>query len=152
MTLTMRSLICLGILLAMFGCGKAPPAPKSEKEFINAYRSAYDNGENAALFSLVKWDGVPDDIRNQLQKALTLWIGTQKVSSIEMIKYEPDPNIAMEVNGRKLKYNLEPRYWLVVKHEGSESSKGLSSYSRFKFPIGVENGVFKLCGAQWDEP
>src|SRR5258707_1317921 len=130
------------LILALSGCGR--PSPKSQLEFIEAYRSAYDAGDKTAVLALVKWDGVPDVLRESCEWFLTFSIGSNRISSIELIDYEPDPNIPQEIEGRKLKSNLEPRYWLIAKTEGHNNLGPTTS--SVKWAVGVENGVFRFCG------
>jgi hypothetical protein len=149
-----RTSVTLFLVFAMSGCGRASPVPvpKTRAEFIAAYRAAYNAGDKPAVMAMVKWDGVPDDLRRVSEMALTLWIGKHQITSIELVTYEPDPNLPMEIDGRKLESNLPPTYWLVATHEGREGYENSKSTGSVKYAVGIDKGVLRFCGVRWVGP
>ncbi len=146
-----RTVIVL-LLLVLTDCGKAPAAPRTQAQFIEAYRSAYNANDKAAILNLVKWDGVPDDLRKAYEQWLTIWIGKHQITSIEMVAYEADPNLPTEIDGRKLESNLTPSFWLIAKNEGHEGFENSKSTGSVKCAVGVDGGVLRFCGMRWVGP
>ena len=139
------------VFLFVCGCGTSVDSATSEQAFLNTYRNAFENGERDALLRLVKWDGVPDDLRRTQETAYLWFSGKHKITKIEMVPFKLGPEDTQEVDGRPTKLNLEPHYWLLVEHEGNEGFEGSKSTGSVKAPIGVEDGVFFICGAVWDD-
>jgi hypothetical protein len=150
--MTLRTILLFASMLLALGCEKGPPAPKTQAEFIEAYRSAYNAGDKAAVLALVKWDGVPDDLRKFSEQVLTLWIGKHQITTIEMASFEPDPELPQEIDGRKLESNLAPNYWLIAKNEGHEGYQNSKSTGSVRHAVGIDNGVLRFCGMRWVGP
>lgn len=144
-----RIVLSFALLSTLIGCSGKPKPPTSEADFITAYRTAYDAGDRAAVLALVKWDGVPDELRKLTEMALTFGIGNHQIVSIELVAYAPDPKLPMEIEGRKIETNLPPQYWLIVKHKGTLSYDGSESNGSVRYGVGIDNGVFKFCGMYW---
>lgn len=149
--MALRTFLILFVTCLTFSCDEPGPAPKTQAEFIEAYRSAYNAGDRTAVYRLVKWDGVPNDLRTLHERVLTLGIGEHQITRIEMTDYQPDPNLPHEIDGRKVESNLTPIYLLIAeaeKKEGTGKSKWTSSR---KCVVGIDNGVLRFCGMRWGD-
>ena len=145
----MRYLI--SIVVIAIGCNAEVNLPTSEQDFIETYRTAFESGQSDAILRLVKWDGVPDDLRRSQEFAYTWFVGKHKITTIELVAFEIGPDDTFEVEGRPITTNLEPQFWLLVEHVGNLGFEGGESSGRLKAPVGIENGVFYICGSIWKD-
>jgi hypothetical protein len=141
------------LVLHLPGCGTAPPAPKTQAAFVDAFRSAYNAGDTAAVLALVKWDGVPGELRPVLESVLTPETWRPQVTRAELLPYAPDPALPDRLtDGRRIAPNLEPRYWFHADIDGRMPPPGGKTSKSIKLAVGVENGVFRFCGVRFAEP
>lgn len=94
----------------------------------------------------MKWDGVPADIRESLEFVLTSGMGRSVIKSLTIEPYSP-PVEALEINGKAVMPNLTPLYTARCTFESSDGKfKGGSNYA-----IGLDNGVWRICGMKWQD-
>ena len=138
--------------LLLVGCGDSSPPITTEAQFIRTYKRAFESGDRDTIIAMVKWDGVPDDLREFIEVSLTGYAARHKITEIEMTDFVPHPEMPMAIGGRPIKPNLDPVYSLVVRHEGNEGFRGGRSTAGFDYPVGIDGGVLKFCGLTWDGP
>ena len=137
------------MLLVVWDCNAQTDAPTSQQTFIEAYRSAYEGGRREELLRLVKWNGVPDDLRRTQEIMYSWFLGKHKIVSIELVPFKLGPGDTQEVDGRPTELNLDAKYWLLVDHEGNEGYEDSKSSGSIKAPVGIEGGAFFICGTKW---
>lgn len=155
MTQLHRIVIVACTSLAFAGCSKSPPRPTSKSEFIAASRKAIESREPGELRKLAKWNDVPTELRDQFNDHMRMLArGKYEIKEIELVDVEPDDIVTDKYKGRPTKPNLKPRYWLKVKMLTTDGSgfEGSEFGMKLKFPVGVEDGVFKICGTVWAGP
>jgi len=143
----MRYLIPILTSLFLCSCAKLPPA-----RFVRTFQQAFDAGNTNALLGLVKWDGMPDELRHGMVWKLTNHLGEQRVTETALVSFERSPIVPPNQDGRKLVANLQPKFWLDVT---TESLSGISNPPPLEvrqFLVGQENGKFLICGFRFEEP
>ena len=136
--------------LSAIGCGKSPPPPTSKSEFIEASRKALENRKISEIRKLAKWDDVPKEFRDQFELVARMATeGKYEIKKIELVDVKPDDDITGRYKGRPCKLNLKPLYWLKVKMAATDGS---NFKLRMRWPVGVEDGVYKICGGVWAGP
>ena len=143
----MRYLIPILTSLFLCSCAKPPPA-----RFVRTFQQAFDAGNTNALLGLVKWDGMPDELRHGMVWKLTNHLGEQRVTETALVSFERSPIVPPNQDGRKLVANLQPKFWLDVT---TESLAGISNPPPLEvrqFLVGQENGKLLICGFRFEEP
>lgn len=105
----MRYLIPMVMSLLLGGCAKPPSA-----RFVGTFQRAFNSGNTNALLALVKWEGMPHELRSGMIWMLTQHTGEQRVTGTTLVSFETRPTIPPYRDGRKLVANLQPKFWLEV--------------------------------------
>ncbi|MCG8584439.1 MAG: TIGR03435 family protein [Pirellulales bacterium] len=131
-------------LLVVLGCSAPTVLPKTEKEFVEAYQSAFDQGQREQLLRLVKWDGVPSKLRTFQEETLALMISQAKVHGIQLVPIQWD-QISLKER-QSLTFNLDPQLKLYAWYQGGSFYGGQPATASVSAFVGVENGVYYICG------
>lgn len=137
-------ILMLASIVALAGCGQSAPTPRSQTEFEEIFRTAFENGDRETLMSLVKWDGVPVDLREQQVGELTRGMGHWVIKSLTI---KPSSMQSIEIDEKTLTWNLKPLYFARCRSERTDGTfQDVPS-----FYIGIENGVWRICGEKWQD-
>ena len=153
MDIMVKHLLLAALVLCLFvGCGSggSTARPKTKDEFVSAFKTAYESGNEAAILNMVKWDGVPDDLRALVTFTLIPQSKNLEIQEINLIPFSqtgpvPGPQLP---DAAPIKFNLQPKYWLVYK---STSSGEQPATWTARFHVGIENGEYFFCGPQHDK-
>ena len=143
----MRYLVLILTPLLVCSCATSPPA-----RFARTFQQAFDAGNTNALLALVKWDAMPDELRDGMVWKLTNHLGEQRVTERALVSFGPRETIPPNQDGRKLVPNLQPRFLLKVTTESLAGITNPPPLTLRQFLVGVENEKFYICGFRFDEP
>jgi len=121
-------------------------------QFVSTYKLAFDSADTNALLALVKWDGMPDDLRAGMVWKLTSNLGVQRVSLTELLPFDNGATIPPNKDGRKLIANLPPKFWLHVITESISPASYEHTFTSKQFLMGVEDSKYYICGFRFAEP
>jgi hypothetical protein len=143
----MRYIIPIFAFFLLCSCSTPPPT-----QFARTFRRTFDTGDTNALLALVKWDGVPEELRSGMVWKLTNHIGEQRVTKTAWTTFDSQPIIPSNQDGRKLVANLQPKFWLDVTTESLAGISNPPPLALRQFLVGVENEKFYICGFRFQEP
>ena len=116
------------------------------------FQQAFDTGNTNALLTLVKWDGMPEELRSGMVWKLTNYLGKQRVTDTSLVSFDSRPIVPPNQDGRKLVANLQPKFWLDVTTEPLPGISPPPPVTFQAFLIGTENEKFFICGFRFDKP
>ena len=147
--MSIRLIAGLLVLLSVAaGCTANKPGPRTREEFVDAYATAYNAGDRSAVLALVKWDGVPRKLREELERSLTEAMETHAITGFSVAvcddRQEQRTGPVM-IGERKLVLNLPPEYWLTTKSVSREPSDEPGSTRYVSWVVGIEDGRHWFC-------
>jgi len=143
----MRCTIPLLALIFLSGCATSPST-----KFVSTFQQAFDTGNTNALLALVKWDGMPEELRSGMVWKLTNHLGKQRVSDTALVSFASRPTVPPNEDGRKLVANLQLKFWLFVTTESLAGISNPPPVTIRNFLIGTEDEKLLICGFRFDKP
>ena len=143
----MKQLIAIALLFlaTLTGCASPEPQLATVEAFSEAFRTAYDAGDEGEVSKMVDWTNVDGEMQRLQLALLTLFLGEDKVNDISIVPFDPDtPN--NPINGREVELNIAPTHMFTVTHSGNAGFEGGPSSGTSAMPIGQKNGRYYFCG------
>jgi len=136
------------------GCHEIPDAkPTEEQKFVGAFRTAFENRDVKGIESLVYWNEVPDDLKQDYLariKAVLALSGNLPVRgvSLEPIKEESAKKEIL-IHGRAAELHPPATHLLRVELTGKSNFPGGSASGNVEFPVGVVDHKIVICSQVW---
>lgn len=133
----------LALLISIFPFRSEAQGPMSEEAFMSEYRRAHERHDLEAAMKLVYWDGVGEDIKQNLRANFKddFKLNLEK---LEMIPPPKDEVTQYTLHGKTYRTNLDVKKVFVVHFK---RQLGPSQINNTKYLIGVKDGKYYITTA-----
>ncbi len=146
-----RMILALTLVVALSACEKGTGGgngPTSESALLEIFREAYDGGDRERILQLVLWDDVPSDVREAMEAVLCAGAGEFRIEEIKLDPWDASEFGQPELNGRRLKPNVDPvrrlRATCKKKDESMEGTIWIEA------PVGIVGGAYFISGIVYE--
>jgi hypothetical protein len=132
------TIITVTFILSGWCNSKSEEEPQRRAQMIEAFKAAFEKaytaGDKERIWKLIDLEGSHDNFKGTLKGIITLNAGAHTIKRIEFSDYDPDPNIKMEINGKKIKTTTKCVYWFICETVAKEGS----TTGQIKTPVGLD--------------